>query len=187
MKKIIQFILIVLAGNMLVVSCKPSSDYERLVKEELATGKQQDTILLGIVFGMKRKDFYNHCWELNKQGLIRQGSGNTTIEYELPNMRSMATLNFFPEFREDTIYEVTGLVKYLAWAPWNKELQVDSLLTDMLNLYEQWYGEDFIHVVHPERGELYVDVDGNRRIILTKANDGAVRVFYSDLRNKEDK
>lgn len=181
MKRISLSIFITFLISLFFSSCSPKSEYEKLVAKELASGLNQDTTLLGIYFGMNRKEFYSHCWNLNKKGLIRQGSENMTIVYELPQMRSMAVLDFFPEFKGDTIYEVTGTIEYLAWAPWNKSLHVDSLMVDVLSLYRRWYGNDFLQVSHPEGGDLYVDIDGNRRIILSKAKNKSVKVTYSNL------
>jgi hypothetical protein len=53
-----------------LASCGSSDirEYEKLVDKELASNKRYDSIFLGIYLGMTNKDFYQHCWDLNKQG-----------------------------------------------------------------------------------------------------------------------
>ncbi len=67
--------------SSVISGCTPKAKYERKLKHELAKGVRYDSLFLGLYLGMPEKDFYIHCWELNKKGLIRQGSNNTTVEY----------------------------------------------------------------------------------------------------------
>lgn len=177
----IKFIFTLIIITLILVSCKRKTPYEQLVEKELRLGNRKDTTLMGVYFGMTRKDFYAHCWKMNKQGLVKQGSKNLTVEYELTNLKSPAKLNFFPSFKDDTIFDVSATAEYIAWAPWNKDLCADSLLLDLITKWEFEYGNDFLHVTHPEKGELYVDVDGNRRIILSTIDEKTVKILYSNL------
>jgi hypothetical protein len=73
--------------------------------------------------------------------------------------------------------------QYDGWAPWNKQLYSDKLLPKVLELYKRWYpkGNPFLKIEDKKRGSIYVKVDGNRRIIIGRASDMAVRVDYTDL------
>ncbi len=169
----------------LLTACK--SDYERMVAEGLASGERYDTLFLGIHMGMTAKDFFAHCWELNKQHLIKQGSNNTSVEYEMSELKQTAMMNFYPTFFKDEIHEMPVQFNYVAWAPWNKNLWADSLIVDVKNLMMQWYGgNDFIKMEHPEKGFRYVKVDGNRRIILWKEDDQYVKALYTDLTKEKE-
>jgi hypothetical protein len=42
-----------------------------------------DSLFLGIYFGMDRKEFYNYCWEMNKQKKFTHGPTNQSVEYRL--------------------------------------------------------------------------------------------------------
>jgi len=130
---------------------------------------------------MTSKDFYTHCWELNKKGLIRQGSSNLSVVYDLKDLKHAAKMNFYPTFLEDKIYEMPVRFQYDAWAPWNKHLQSDSLQLDVLNLLEGWYGEDFMEVKHPVHGSAFVKVDGNRRISIFTQGPAEVFAVFTDL------
>lgn len=157
------------------------SEYHRRVESELASGVRKDSLFLGISFGMSSKEFYAHCWELNKEGVIQQGSQNTTVLYEGEELPYLAEMNFYPNFYQDKIYEMPVTYNYKAWAPWNRHLFADSLQRHILNLYQQRYGEDFLTIEHPERGVAYVRVDGNRRINIYRESDSEVKVLFTDL------
>lgn len=180
-----KWFFLLLLGTTIFNSCK--SDYERMVEEGLASGERHDSLFLGIYLGMTAKDFFAHCWELNKQHLIKQGNANTSVEYEMNELKSRAMMNFYPTFHQDEIHEMPVMFNYIAWAPWNKSLWADSLILDVQNLMLQWYGgNDFIKMEHPEKGFRYVKVDGNRRIILWKEDDQFVKGLYTDLTKEKE-
>jgi hypothetical protein len=159
-------------------------EYTHLVKKELAKGKRVDSLFMGISFGMTSKNFYGYCWELNKKGIFSDGNNNTMVLYKMDTgLKYPASMNFYPDFYQDKIYHMRVTFAYNAWAPWNKNQFADSLLPDVLHLYERWYpaGNDFLKMANKEKGVIYIKVDGNRRIIIGKYNDQEVHVDYTDL------
>jgi hypothetical protein len=168
-----------------LVACNPKSQYELLVEEEMATGVRNDSLFLGLSLGMSQKDFYGKCWELNKQGLIRQGDANQSVLYETQDeLPHPARLNFYPTFAEGGDRKVISMpcvFAYTNWAPWNKYLFGDSLAVDLQEMFLDWYGgNDFITIPHPRKGTAYVKVDGNRQITMI-ARDELVKVLIKDL------
>jgi hypothetical protein len=174
---------------ILVAGCKHSNNtlrlYEREVNRERATGKRFDSLFMGIYMGMTSKQFYMHCWEMNKKGLFTDGNNNSAVLYTLNHgeLKHKANMNFYPAFYRDKIDQMGVTFNYDGWAPWNKQLTADSLLADVLHLYKKWYamGNPFIKIENKERRTIYVKVDGNRRIIIGKPDDMNVRVDYTDL------
>lgn len=180
----IYFVIVVVT----VSACSKKQQYKRLVERELASGVRHDTLFLDLKLGMSSEDFYKTCWDLNKMGLIRQGPGNTTVAYEMKEELNFITdVSFYPSFYEDKIYEMPVQFKYKAWAPWNKQMQSDSLQLDVLTLFEGWYGEGFFEVTPNPQKKAFVKVDGNRRISIYKdhVDDGTVWALFTDL-SKED-
>ena len=55
---------------------------------------------------------------------------------------------------------------------WREDYGVDSLLEDVLVMYEEWYGE-FTKFTHSKKGSVYVNIQSNRQI----------RLFVNDLKN----
>jgi hypothetical protein len=178
-------IVSVLAG-MLFMAAACKSDYSRMMEEGLASGIRADSLFLGVRIGMTNKEFFAHCWELNKQQLIMQGNANTSVQYDMTELKQPAIMNFYPTFHEGRIHEMPVTFHYKAWAPWNKELWADSLVQDVKTMMETWYGgKPFVRFEHPEKGYRYVKVDGNRRIILWPEDDQYVKALYTDLTMEE--
>ena len=171
----------------IISGCSPRAKYDRLLKHELASGVKLDSIFMGLYFGMPEKEFYVHCWKLNKKGLIRQGESNTTVLYQMKNeLKYPATMDFYPKFKDGKIIEMPVRFKYTGWAPWNKELSSQKLQSDIVRYYEKIYGERFLEVKDPKRGPAFVSVKGNRRITVFIQNDLFAWAVFTDLLSKTD-
>lgn len=158
--------------------------YNSLVKKELASGKRVDSIFFGIHLGMARKRFYMYCWEMNKKGIFSDGIGNMYVLYKLDKeLKFPASMNFYPDFHDSTIWKMRVQFQYNGWSPWNKHLGADSLLPEVYKMYKKWYpaGNPFIEIDDEKRGILYVKVDGNRRITISKNDDVVVKAEYVDI------
>jgi hypothetical protein len=182
MKTRINWLLMILISASVISGCSPKTKYERMLKHELASGVRYDSLFMGIYFGMPEKDFYIHCWKLNKKGLIRQGDSNTTVLYEMKDeLKYPANMDFYPKFDQGKIFEMPVRYVYKGWAPWNKNLTSDKLIVDILMYYEKTYGSGFIEVKHRVRGSAYVKVNGNRRITIFKQDELHVWAIFTDL------
>jgi hypothetical protein len=189
MIKVRQVAIISILSAAFLTACTRDTgikQYNKLVDSELAAGRRADTIFFGIYFGMPSKEFFVHCWNLNKKGLFTDGNNNTAVLYKLRRheLKFPASMNFYPEFNADKINRMLVTFDYDSWAPWNKETFSDKLLPDVLNLYKKWYprGNAFIEMEDKEKGrKIYIKVDGNRRIIIGRYNDRVVRADYTDM------
>lgn len=167
---------------IMIIGCTPRARYERMMQRELASGERHDSIFMGMYLGMTSKDFYMHCWDLNRKGLIRQGLNNTTVQYQMKDeLPHPAVMDFYPRFMNDRIYEMPVRYKYNGWAPWNKELSSTALQKDLLKIYEKKYGKGFIKVEHPVQGKAFVKIDGNRKITLFTNDQLHVWAYFTDL------
>ena len=172
------------------------SEYSDLVKREMATGVVHDSLLFGMKFGQHRQDFFQTCWKLNQKGIIGNGPENKWVKYELPlrpndPMETGVTMLFFGDFDEQKIMTGMNFQFYFnAWSIWNKNLQSDKLLPVVMDSLKKWYpGNDFIKVpLKKDSTELYVKVDGNRRIVMQPLDDERmVKAKIDDLRYVLDK
>lgn len=162
-------------------SCGQGYKYKQLEKRELASGERHDSLFLGIYFGMPAEEFYTHCWEMNKQRLVKDGPGNRTVQYLPPDFKQRTQMLFFPRFHEDKIHEMPVEFAYEAWAPWNKDLQSDKLQLEVVQVFEKWYGKGFLKLVSDKIGDVYVKMDGNRRISIWREDDHKVKVIFKDM------
>jgi len=185
MKTKILWLVPILIAILLVNGCTPKTKYDRMLKQELASGIRHDSLFMGLYLGMPVKEFYTRCWQLNMKGLIRQGTRNMTVAYQIKDeLKYPASVDFYPEFTE--ISEMPVRYIYNGWAPWNKKLSADSLQVQVLKWCEKQYGDNFIEVKHPDKGIAFVKINGNRRISIFKENDMSVWVVYTDLLAKKE-
>ncbi len=167
---------------LIVGGCTPGKTYERRLKRELASGIRYDSLFMGLSFGMTQKEFYEHCWDMNKDSIIKQGSANMSVQYDLnEELEHPATMNFYPKFDSGKIVEMPVRFIYNGWAPWTKELSASNLALDVKNWYEDIYGKGFITVTHPMNGDAYTKIDGNRRITIYVENDLYVWARFTDM------
>ena len=162
-----RYIYLFAIAIIIVYSCSNSGDeYGKMVKKELAKNVRVDSVFLGLHFGMTSKSFFTYCWELNKKGIISDGANNTMVLYKIDSaLKYPASMNFYPDFYKDKIYNVRVIFQYNAWAPWNKTMFADSLLLNVLDLFKKWYpgGNEFTAITDKKKGTIYFKVDGNRR------------------------
>jgi len=165
--------------------CSPGKTYERRLDRELASGIRYDSLFMGISFGMTEKEFFDHCWGLNKDSLVKQGRANMSVQYDInEELKHPATMNFYPVFGEGKIVEMPVRFSYNGWAPWNKELSPAELALDVKSWYEDIYGKGFITVNHPDKGPAYTKINGNRRITIYTENDLYVWAMFTDMLSK---
>ncbi len=176
--KVFCFALLILV--VISIGCSKSK-YERMVETELAKEGKVDSLFLGLKFGMTMEEFFEHCWDLNKQGIITDGRGNTAAQYKLSELSHHAFMDFYPEFYEEKIYKMPVEFRYNGWAPWNKHLSSDSLLMDVKQLMIKWYGGEFLGMQKPDGSTFFVKVDGNRRILIYIYDRRIVKVVFTDL------
>ena len=181
------FIFLLLCFAM--VSCE--SEYSETVKRELQSGKVYEDLILGLKIGQTRKEFYDHCWELNKQKVISQGSGNKfakqiiLLDSTAQNQDKVEML-FYGIFDEEKIMHGMHMkFSYLKWAPWNKNYQSDVLVKKLLEKYIKEYpGNPFIEITVKGDIKAYAKVDGNREILVYPNTTKDVTVKIGDLRYK---
>ena len=178
---------IVLAA-LLAGGCTPKKRYERRLNHELARGISYDSLFMGLSFGMTDIEFFDACWKLNKDSLVKQAIDNMSVEYETKDeLKYPATMNFYPVFAEGKIVEMPVRFIYHGWSPWNKEQSASNLALDVKNWYEDIYGKGFITIVHPFKGEAYTKIDGNRRITIYIEGDQYVWAIFTDMLAQAEK
>ena len=174
-----------------LVSCK--SEYQQYVDQEMASGVKQDSLIFGMRMWQTKMDFYATCWDLNKEKIISQGTGanaryvtdRDSIGGEAdPLSKEMLFYGIFDE--NDVMRGMRMSYSFLAWAPWNEDLQSDRLLEHLREIYLAKYpGNDFIELeIKESKYPALVKIDGNRQILMYPKNDKDVAVKIEDLEYK---
>jgi len=115
MKRNLRIVIALFMFSSLYLACMRNDSfkkYEQLVKSELASGKRVDSIFWGIHFGMTGKEFFAHCWEMNKKGLFTDGESNTAVLYRLDHkeLNYPASMNFYPDINNNKITKMGGKI-----------------------------------------------------------------------------
>jgi len=166
---------------LFIFSC--TSEYQQLEKRELESGKVVNQLFFGLELGMDQKQFFETCWERNKEGVLTNGPSELSVEHSLvfPS-GNPGKMRFYPKFEEGKIYLMPVEFSYDGWSPWNDSLRVEVLRADVVKLFEQWYGEGFIEVTNEDKSQIaFVKMDGNRRIRVFKKTISSVRAEIVDL------
>jgi hypothetical protein len=187
------WILVLWVMCSLLIGCK--SEYEQLVKSELASGILHEDLFFGLKMGQEQKEFFQICWDLNKQKIISQGPKNEYVRYEMkpneiPNEPEKVEMLFYGIFDEEKVMRgVRKRFSYLGWSLWNKEFHSNKLAEKLKDYYLQTYGgNDFIEIDEGIKEiSTYVKVDGNRQILIYPADTKDVVVKIEDTRYKLSK
>ena len=182
-------LILFIISCMLFVACE--SEYSRTVKKELASGVVHEDLILGMKVGQTQKDFYTQCWELNKQKLVSQGSGNQfakqimQLDSTAENAKNVEML-FYGIFDDQKIMRGMHMkFSYLAWSPWNEDYQSDVLIKELQEKYmRQYAGNPFIEITITDDTKAFTKIDGNREILMYPTTDKDVTVKMQDLRYK---
>ena len=157
-----------------LLGCDSASQYRRLVQNQLESGVQNDTIFHGVHFGMTSDEYYDHISKLGHQGIVSQG-GDMSVLYEIKDFDTPIDMNFVAEYINDSIQEMRIKYSYSSWAPWNDRTTDERLWKDVMKLYKDQYGKDFIKVKSDRSiRPALVWVKGNQRISLFQNQENRV-------------
>jgi hypothetical protein len=161
------------------------------VKEELKNGDIYDNLFLNLNIGDTKKDFYDKCWNWNKEGLVSQGPGNQYARYNLDisegkDSLSNVDLLFYGTFDDnDVMYGMDMKMSYKAWSPWNKDYKASQLVSDLQDYYMNQYAKsEFTPITIKGDIKAYAKIDGNRQILIYALNDKDVAVKITDTRKQ---
>ncbi len=179
MNKIYPVVLLVL---VVFFGCRNKSELQRTIRKEMATGVQNDSLFLGLKFGVTLQEFYDHCWDLNLKGTVREGPRNMSVEYLFKDsLDNPIAFNFYAHETEDKIvHQYNTSFYYYAYAL-NKHLQSDRLIEMLPAILMDWYGGNPTFKMTKEGVEHTYKIDGNRMIDLYIYDESTVIATYYDL------
>ncbi|MFD2099038.1 hypothetical protein [Flagellimonas iocasae] len=182
-----KLVLVTFTAMVGLASCKKSEAerYMAYEKEQLQNGVVQDSLFLGLYFGMPKKEFREYCFDKNLEKKFWQGGlkNMSWVESKLDGMQYPAAINFYPEFTNDTITEMNAAIYYTSYIDGN--FDSDHLLLDVLDLLDKWYGGKTFKVNSPVfyKNDVQVHLKGNCRITVTPDLGGQlVNLWFYDLK-----
>ena len=182
---------IFLLMSILLVSCK--SEYDKIVKAELAKGESITELPLGLRTGMTKKEYFADCWQMNSDAKISQGPGNQYAQYFLLPQASQDSIDmirmlFYGMFDEKEImHGLDMIMEFITWSPWNEAYHSPALISTLEQEYMTTYqGNKFITVKVNEEVDARVKVDANRRITIYPLSERKVAVKIVDLLHEDE-
>jgi len=184
MKHKIRIALVISVFALMFSACK--SEYEQLVETELESGVKYDSLFLGLKFGQTRQEFFDLSWKLNKSIGLQPGNGNL-LEFVLtpPSEEpSPIKMHFYPTFdKEERINGMDLKFSYSRWNIFNDLHSSDRLVQPIIDTLQNWYGKNpFMKLTfEKEPNEIWVKVDGNRRMAIRKEDDRFLEMKITNL------
>ena len=176
------------------LACEIESEYSKLLKKELKSGKSFNDLVLGLKIGQTKDDFYEICADLNKKKLITSGARNLYPEYILYPKDSVENgkkirMSFLGIFDNDRIMKGMDIrFNYYSWIAWREEYNSDNLINEIKDTLQLWYpGNNFIEIdlkLDSKNNLAYVKIDGNRQITMYKIDGRDVAVIIEDVSEK---
>ena len=176
------------------LACEIESEYSKLLKKELKSGKSFNDLVLGLKIGQTKDDFYKICADLNQKKLITSGARNLYPEYILYPKDSVKNgkkirMSFMGIFDNDRIMKGMDIrFNYYSWIAWREEYNSDNLINEIKDTLQLWYpGNNFIEIdlkLDSKNNLAYVKIDGNRQITMYKIDGRDVAVIIEDVSEK---
>ena len=176
------------------LACEIESEYSKLLKKELKSGKSFNDLVLGLKIGQTKDDFYEICADLNKKKLITSGARNLYPEYILYPKDSVKNgkkirMSFMGIFDNDRIMKGMDIrFNYYSWIAWREEYNSDNLINEIKDTLQLLYpGYNFIEIdlkLDSKNNLAYVKIDGNRQITMYKIDGRDVAVIIEDVSEK---
>ena len=176
------------------LACEIESEYSKLLKKELKSGKSFNDLVLGLKIGQTKDDFFEICAELNKKKLITSGARNLYPEYILYPKDSVENgkkirMSFMGIFDNDRIMKGMDIrYNYYSWIAWREEYNSDNLINEIKDTLQLWYpGNNFIEIdlkLDSKNNLAYVKIYGNSQIRMYKIDGRDVAVRIEDVSEK---
>lgn len=185
-------IILSLSVVFIFISCQEQKSREKQtvedhIKTELSRNIENETIFLGLKFGMEGEEVYNYFKNLVNQDKL------LLLPHEYLSDKGKIYMYTFDFGDEDTtLQNVTGTFKayYLADKLYKLRISVESENEDHIQnvkskLKEEYilkYGENYITRESIfNNTEVYVWVDGNTMIEISRGLSNNVLIIYTDL------
>ena len=177
----------------LIVGCQRKSEYSTILTRELEKKSEFNDLIFDMKIGQSRQDYFDICYQLNKQKKIISGERSLNPELILKSKNgstkgSNIKMSFNGIFNEKkTMRGFEMRFYFTGWSNWNKDLSSENLLFQLKDTLRKWFpGNDFFKVNFENNLSAEVKIDGNRRILAYKVNSKDVAVRIEDMSGKYD-
>lgn len=148
------------------------------------TTESLDSLYLGYRFGMSLEDFFAHCRDMNRAGILYEGDTYNTVTQEIEEFEVSARIYIKPEFDEsEGLYQLDLLFQYNVLPMFRPDLTPVKLREEVLDFMEAQLGGELKPKEHPILKRVWEQVEGHRRVRLYHEGE-KINVEYYDLRHQ---
>lgn len=153
-----------------------------------ASNIQQDSLMLGIQFGISQDSFFNYCKALNQEKKIYDSNDNKLrvarkFKWEDQNFQ----MNFYPTYISDQLHRLEFEVFDEAFARWNEQSKSKLVIDVVKDYFEDEFQITMEDFDHKKFGRAYVNFTGNRRLRIYLKNEKLVGGEFLDMTNEFEK
>ena len=175
----LEYVLVILIMTTFIACGYNNLSYDELLAKESLRIERIDSLFYEVSLGITYDDFLWYCYNRNGKGQFRQNISGTAVVLDLNNEEEIIELEFFPEgqfvSKHDIISKYNGVVRFKDFTYYNKDLSIENLVKETIEIFEQGYGgNEFIVVPSKTLGikNDFIKLDANRKITLRPTFEG---------------
>lgn len=194
--KFIGFLIIYCLGFLILYSCDSTflnkKSLENLFFEESNKPQRNDSIVMGVKFGMTSEEFFNYAKKKKDEGLFYPSRSGTMVALDInKEFNYTVQFEFFPVTMQNKLMPIRkykAILRFKDIYSNKKEMSINNLLDQTLLFFEKGYkGNKFIRVPNDEDVFVkynYIKIDSNRKITITPFLPmNQLNILFEDLKS----
>jgi len=149
--------------------------------EAKASEIQEDSLLLGIHFGISQDSFFNYCQVLNQERKIFDSNSKLRVARRINWKKNNFQMNFYPTYISDKLHRLEFECIHEAYASWNKQYFSETIIDDIKSYFEQEFQIKMEDFDHDKFGKAFVNFTGNRRLRIYIKDQKTVGGEFLDM------
>lgn len=152
-----------------------------MLEEAKTSGIQEDSLMLGIQFGMTQDSFFSYCQKYNQNGEIFDSGSPLQAARKINWNGNNFQMNFYPNYKSDKIHKLEFECFHEGYSQWNKQYYSESILEDIKTYFEKEFQLRMESFDHEKFGKAYVAFTGNRRLRIFIKNQKMIGGEFLDM------
>ena len=142
---------------------------------------QEDSLMLGIRFGMNKDQFFKHCESINSTEKIFDSATKLRIGRPIKSNGKDFMMNLYPTYLFEKINKLEFECYQQSYSKWNKTAHAENILTDIKSYFEKEFQIKMEEFNHEKHGKAYVHFKGNRRLRIFIKSEKLVGGEFLDM------
>jgi hypothetical protein len=181
LKKEKYFLLLSISFFFLCLTSCKKGKYQTMLATASTSGIQEDSLTLGIRFGMTKEDFFDHCQKYNQAGDIFDSGTPLQVGQRITWKENQYQMNFYPQYESEKINKLDFEFYHTGFSKWNKQVYSKEIIPEIKSYLEKEFNLTMEEFDHEKYGKAYVVFTGNRRLRIFLKNQKMVGGEFLDM------